>query len=544
MGNHLFGVLQEDEGAYGLFLVASSETSDEVKRRSAFVCSGVNDEVTIKEAFDSLPSVGGTIVLSAGTFFIDAQLTLNLDNITLKGKGMGATVLKRNASLIGTVLAMNFERHNNTLRDFTIDDNGTNATNDPSNVAISCTDSSSSDIDYISLEIIDGVKRHISIQACDDVNIRDCRFTGQIDPDPDNTSPMINITTAQRVIISNCHFGQSYGSGIGLLDTGSDLVIDGCTFLNTHTATGTTNAGGAINIGDVGATRISISNCTFNFTVAENSYAIESFGKQVTISNCNITNSPRHGIDILEGSQEIAISNCTLLDCGQETTNVYDDIKCKQNCDSVIISNNVFTSDDGFAKHAIGVETGFTNLVISGNVFDDNHQTAVIEEANLDNKTVIQGNQGYDNGLWAQPRRVTVIKKADETITEDIILTDDAELTIPVKANKTYYVECMFYFTSESEPDLKYKINTPATSTSRKNNSEWKSALVESSTVNPETVGTVVLNNANEFMLSVQAYVRTTNAGSISLMWAQSTTSTDPTTVKEGSMLTVIEEQQ
>lgn len=61
------------------------------------ICDGTADDVEIQAAIDALPSGGGKVVLSEGTFTLSAQITRAIDNVTIEGSGAG-TLLNLNAS--------------------------------------------------------------------------------------------------------------------------------------------------------------------------------------------------------------------------------------------------------------------------------------------------------------------------------------------------------------------------------------------------------------------------------------------------------------
>ena len=73
--------------------VAASNASAAAKAWAAatggYVCDGTADEVEIQDAIDALPAVGGTVMLSEGTFYIAAMISITIDNCLLVGQGTG-----------------------------------------------------------------------------------------------------------------------------------------------------------------------------------------------------------------------------------------------------------------------------------------------------------------------------------------------------------------------------------------------------------------------------------------------------------------------
>lgn len=72
--------------------VAASDSSPESKSNADYICSGVNDEVTINSAIAKL-AAGGKVLLLEGTFKIADAIAINHDKITISGMGW-ATVLE------------------------------------------------------------------------------------------------------------------------------------------------------------------------------------------------------------------------------------------------------------------------------------------------------------------------------------------------------------------------------------------------------------------------------------------------------------------
>jgi parallel beta helix pectate lyase-like protein len=74
----------------------ASSTADPLSRKLAgFVCDGVNDHVQIQAAIDSLPSDGGLVLLSEGTFYIGDTIEMpTTKRMTLSGKGPVSTEIK------------------------------------------------------------------------------------------------------------------------------------------------------------------------------------------------------------------------------------------------------------------------------------------------------------------------------------------------------------------------------------------------------------------------------------------------------------------
>jgi len=88
--------------------VAANSAPQSLKDVADFVCNGVNDQVTIQQAIDSIQSksngspLGGTVVLSPGSFWCSGPIKLR-ERIELVGSGR-ATIINANQSFAGAVV--------------------------------------------------------------------------------------------------------------------------------------------------------------------------------------------------------------------------------------------------------------------------------------------------------------------------------------------------------------------------------------------------------------------------------------------------------
>ena len=83
--------------------VGSVELSAEQKLYCDYVCDGVDDQIEINQAIDSLPDSGGEIHLSRGIFNITNYITID-KRIKLTGEGKGITLYRDNVNNGGTTL--------------------------------------------------------------------------------------------------------------------------------------------------------------------------------------------------------------------------------------------------------------------------------------------------------------------------------------------------------------------------------------------------------------------------------------------------------
>jgi hypothetical protein len=69
-------------------VVAASTATARVQAGADYVCTGTNDQSVINSAITALPSGGGTVLLSGGTFTIGAPISVSASNVSLEGTGV------------------------------------------------------------------------------------------------------------------------------------------------------------------------------------------------------------------------------------------------------------------------------------------------------------------------------------------------------------------------------------------------------------------------------------------------------------------------
>ena len=70
------GNISSPIGRTATFTVAANDSSERSKLQADFVGDGINDEIEIKTAIDSLPDFGGKVILLEGNFMINASINL------------------------------------------------------------------------------------------------------------------------------------------------------------------------------------------------------------------------------------------------------------------------------------------------------------------------------------------------------------------------------------------------------------------------------------------------------------------------------------
>ncbi len=104
-------------------VVAASDASDRSKKKADFQCSGINDQDIINLALAELPlgsTVGGMLVLTEGTFFLNGPIDVSRKNVYIQGRGHDVTTLDFSAA---NAVEFTGDTANFTISDLTYDGN-------------------------------------------------------------------------------------------------------------------------------------------------------------------------------------------------------------------------------------------------------------------------------------------------------------------------------------------------------------------------------------------------------------------------------------
>jgi len=140
----------------------------------------------------------------------------------------------------------------------------------------------------------------------------------------------------------------------------------------------------------------------------------------------------------------------------------------------------------------------------------------------------------------------TAIKTADETITNDTVLNDDAALQFPVLATTNYAFRLVISILSDATADWKWSFNGPVAPTFVQI-AAWimhaDGATVKNTTRNTAfgTSNAETTTSTGEVTAFVYGIVQNgANAGTVAFQWAQNTSSGNSTTLRAGSYLEYI----
>lgn len=125
--------------SYATLSIGASDALDTDPTHYDYVCDGTADQVQILAAIAALPSTGGKIVLSDGTFNLAAAIVIDNDNVVLEGQGQATKLFLVNATNANVITVGNGATAyvNIQVRDLSIDGNKANQTTNGHGIFIS-----------------------------------------------------------------------------------------------------------------------------------------------------------------------------------------------------------------------------------------------------------------------------------------------------------------------------------------------------------------------------------------------------------------------
>ena len=340
-------------------LVAASDASALTKSMTSYVCDGTADQTEITNAIAALPSGGGTVLLSEGTFSINAVMTNPfVSGLTFTGMGRDVTVIKLANSSNSRLVTQSSAVTNVTLKDLTIDLNGSNQSDGASR-----DDRSGIHVTNVTgFQLINSTVKNcrhgaaIRMSVCDYSLIQGCRFQ-------DNGVSGAAFVSDHTFCRNSTHYRVYGNSFLNGTDTGT--AQDGVTYSQV-----------------IGNT---YENCDIGVTIANS--ATEGSSTAASSAYNSIIGNTIKGRGSADDSSGIKISNFgnntgtnmkMASVVGNAITNCDRAIWC-EHIDRCVISGNVMDSAAGGNKQLILLATGGTlnNVTISDNIIDATGGSAV-----------------------------------------------------------------------------------------------------------------------------------------------------------------------
>ncbi len=322
-----------DAAHAGAFIrVAASGASAASVGAAEYVCDGTGDQVEINAAIAALPSTGGVVVLSEGTFNIASSILIENDNVTLLGQGAGqrtgatqsgvGTKLKAASGIATAIVKVQRAADDRPvygvlLRDFTVDGN-----------------SQGTAVDGIIFRSNRGHIDHVHVHYCTGNGVR---VKGYVSWDTYDTQ------------LSNVQVGDCTDTGILLDDNGTDVHILGAILYNS-----------GYNIRLKGSSA-QITACHL-YDATTNNIKFDGGGSRSKIVGCKIEGAGQHGINIDStdgGYSDIQIIGNGLSNNGDSANNTYDHIMLQGPSGNGIARTQI-------VGNSLGSKSGATNRVRYG----------------------------------------------------------------------------------------------------------------------------------------------------------------------------------
>lgn len=133
----------------------------------------------------------------------------------------------------------------------------------------------------------------------------------------------------------------------------------------------------------------------------------------------------------------------------------------------------------------------------------------------------------------AQPIVQTVLKTADQTVNNSIVLVDDTHLLLSVAANSTYLVEVTAFYTATINANIEWGWTVPASATMRWGVHYTTEAKTQADTLTGAALGTTTY----AYHTLIGTLVTAGTAGTLRLRWAQDIAEATNTTMRTSSWM-------
>jgi hypothetical protein len=332
-------------------VVAASDASTHSKTGADYLCDGTGDQVEINNAIAALPTTGGCVVLTEGTFNIASSILIQNDNVTLVGAGTGqrtggtqtgvGSKLKAASGVTSAVVLVQRAANDRPvygvlLRDFLVDGN-----------------SIGTGVDGITFRSNRGLIDHVHVHYCTGNGFR---VQGYASPQWDTYDTEFAF----------CQAGNNGGAGIYLDTNANDVHITGGSLYNN--AYGFRFAGSSAQIANVH---------TYDNTI--NNYFFDGGGSRTKVGNCKIEGADQHGVNIDStngGYSDIQFTGCNFANNGDSADNTYDHLiqqgPSGNGIGRTCIVGNSFSWKGSGNKPRYGVNLNSScsqNALVVGNVF-------------------------------------------------------------------------------------------------------------------------------------------------------------------------------
>lgn len=222
----VFAYCDNNSGRRSSTVVVAAADSRE-QARADFVCDGVADHITIRQALAALPQAGGQLLLLEGSYYLDltgieddgygyrALISVSLDNVTLKGQGRSTRlILADGAAEADSLSLIEVSGAGFAAEAFCLD--GNKAQNDGAGV-YGLTLLADADDAYLTRLLIQNCSLYGAHSLCPNLSVDDCLFSG--------SQRGLSIAGSKSKVRS-CRFE---ANDCGLYTDGGSHIISQCT---------------------------------------------------------------------------------------------------------------------------------------------------------------------------------------------------------------------------------------------------------------------------------------------------------------------------
>ena len=153
-----------------------------------------------------------------------------------------------------------------------------------------------------------------------------------------------------------------------------------------------------------------------------------------------------------------------------------------------------------------------------------------LSKANLDNLET-----QYDSAMGDIIHHI--LKTANETVNNSVVLQNDNELVIAVAANEVLLIDLLIYYVSDAAQDFKFAFTVPVAATLT---GITRLGTASDFNYNDDMTGAharTVANANDKYIHYLMHYIGGVNAGNVQLQWAQNAAVVADTIVYAGSYM-------
>lgn len=197
----------------GTVLVAANDAPTAFKNVASYTCDGTADDVQIQAAIDALPSTGGRVVLSRGTFMIASRIDLGTrTDIELCGEGW-SSIIKLTANTDTQLIGSSGACKRITIHHLALDGNKSGQSTGSTRQGLRFTSSSAQDIKIHDIYVHDTFNHGVSL-SCLKTQIANCTFAScGLGNSPGDAAILLN-SPSDSCFIQGCEIRGSGGDGI------------------------------------------------------------------------------------------------------------------------------------------------------------------------------------------------------------------------------------------------------------------------------------------------------------------------------------------